>query len=244
MNALRALGDLMAPRVCVVCGRQLGMKEQHLCIWCASDLPLTRYWTRPHNPMADRFNEVVERYRRPEDPELYAYAVALIFYRGGNPYRRIPQALKYHYNLSAGRYFARMLGDKMAGAAHFADVDLILPVPLHWTRRWSRGYNQAEVLARALGARLGIPVRCDVLRRKRRTRTQTHLSMEEKAHNVSGAFCVRPAALKNLQPRHILLLDDTFTTGATLYGCFAVLRAALGPGVRISVCTLAAVTDV
>ena len=238
MNALKAVGDLLAPRECLVCGRRLGVKETHLCIWCAADLPLTRYWTRIHHPMADRFNEVIERHRLPAGKEPYAYAAALLFYRSGNPYRRIPQAVKYHYNRAAGRYFGRMLGDYLSGAAHFKDVDLVVPVPLHWTRLFARGYNQAELLARAIAQRLGVPCR-DLLRRTRRTRTQTRLSVEEKARNVSGAFRLR----HRTTARHILLVDDTFTTGATLYGCFAALRAALGEEVRLSVCTLASVTE-
>ncbi len=238
MKTLKAVGDLLAPRQCLVCGRRLGVEEKHLCIWCAADLPLTRYWTRTHHPMADRFNEVIERHRKPEEQEPYAYAAALLFYRSGNPYRRIPQALKYHYDRPAGRYFARMLGEFLAGSEPFRDVDLVVPVPLHWTRLFARGYNQAEVIARAVAERLGVPCR-RLLKRTRRTRTQTRLGAEEKARNVSGAFRVRSLT----DARHILLVDDTFTTGATLYGCFAALRAALGPKVRLSVCTLSSVTE-
>jgi len=245
MKWLRAVGDLMAPRECIVCGRKLGVQEEHLCTWCAADLPLTRYWTRPHNPMADRFNECIERHRADTDVEPYAFAAALIHYRGESPYRRIPQALKYRYNLSAGRHFARMLGTRLRGEAHWQDVDLVIPVPLHRARRFERGYNQAEVIGREIARCLGVPCDGKILERKRRTRTQTRLSNEEKARNVSRAFRVRPAAMrKGLRARHILLIDDTFTTGATLLSCFAALREAFGSEVRISAATLAAVTNV
>ena len=142
-----ALGDLFMPRACLACGRRLGMRERHLCLSCAADVPYTRSWLAAHNPLADRFNAVLERHRGTE-PMDYAYAAALIYYKGA--YRSIPRALKYQGDLAAGRHYGALLGRRLAAAPHFADIDLVIPVPLHWTRLRSRGYNQAEILARAL----------------------------------------------------------------------------------------------
>lgn len=144
-----ALGDLFMPRACLACGRRLGMRERHLCLSCAADVPYTRSWLAAHNPLADRFNAVLERHRGTE-PMDYAYAAALIYYKGA--YRSIPRALKYQGDLAAGRHYGALLGRRLAAAPHFADIDLVIPVPLHWTRLRSRGYNQAEILARALVA--------------------------------------------------------------------------------------------
>ena len=343
-----ALGDLFMPRACLACGRRLGMRERHLCLSCAADVPYTRFWLAAHNPLADRFNAVLERHRGTE-PMDYAYAAALIYYKGA--YRSIPRALKYQGDLAAGRHFGALLGRRLAAAPHFADIDLVIPVPLHWTRRRSRGYNQAEVLARAIvdafratpppvtpppvasapvpaaptssigpterwpvgaGYDDGPVVRTDLLVRVRRTRTQTRVSVDQKAQNVASAFQVpdrfslwarliarflrllpnlparwpikaghdgnhlsgpdenrrsgpdenrlsdhdgdcqserdspRPFRLAPESPadvlasaRHILLVDDTFTTGATLYACYAALRP--HTTARISIATLAAV---
>ena len=278
------------PRVCLACGCRLGMRERHLCLRCAADVPYTRYWLQAHNPLADRFNAVLERHRGTE-PMDYAYAVALMHYKGN--YRSIPRALKYHADLAAGRHFGALLGRRIASAPHFADIDLVIPVPLHWTRLRSRGYNQSAILARAIVDALSshrLPVcRTDLLVRARRTRTQTRLSVEEKARNVASAFRVperfslwhrlvsrlnrffhlhsgkrwpigvghddpchsasapsRPSGPDPESPasvlasaRHILLVDDTFTTGATLYACYAALRPYTTA--RISIATLAAV---
>ncbi len=294
-----ALGDLIMPRACLACGCRLGMRERHLCLSCAADVPYTRFWLASHNPLADRFNAVLERHRGTE-PMDYAYAAALLYYKGA--YRSIPRALKYQGDLAAGRHYGALLGRRLAAAPHFADIDLVIPVPLHWTRLRSRGYNQAEVLARALvdafraaappsaserrpvgaghddgpssppppfspdtpstvipGLTRNLPeVRTDLLVRARRTRTQTRVSVDQKAQNVASAFQVperfspwarfvstwkgevpeSPAAVL-ASARHILLVDDTFTTGATLYACYAALRPFTTA--RISIATLAAV---
>ena len=237
IDTLRALGDLLMPRTCVVCGRTLGVHERHLCLPCAADVPYTRFWNQPHNPLADRFNAVLERHRGIE-PMDYAYAVALLYYKGA--YRNIPRALKYHSILSVGRFYGTLLGRHLASAPHFVAIDLILPVPLHWTRLRSRGYNQAEILARAIASALNAPCRTDILIRAHRTRTQTRLTVEQKAVNVASAFRVREGAQSTLaSARHILLVDDTFTTGATLYACYVAIRP-FTPA-RISIATLAAV---
>lgn len=234
---IREMMDLMMPRACLVCGRQLGAREEHLCIWCAADLPCTWFWEQTHNTMADQFNTLLEKLRSDGEPMSYAYAVALLFYHQENPYKKIPRALKYENNLAAGRFFSARLGAFLATAPHFADVDTVIPVPLHWWRRWKRGYNQAEVIAAELAAALHACLRTDVLLRVRHTRTQTHLDAGDRLRNVEGVFRVRHA----IPARHVLLVDDTFTTGATLAACHRVLQRALGPEVRISIATLAVV---
>ena len=234
---IRELIDLLLPRECLVCGATLGAKEEQLCIWCAADLPLTYTWEQPHNLMADRFNLTLERARSHDEQMQYAYAASLLYYHAENPYKRIPQALKYKGDVKAGRWFAQLLGVKMAMAPHFRDVDTVSPVPLHWMRQFKRGYNQAQVIAEELAKALGANMRTDVLKRQRRTRSQTTMDMEGRLKNIHGAFLVRHA----FPARHVLLVDDTFTTGATLAECLIQLRRALGPSVRISVATLAMV---
>lgn len=239
--------DLFIPRNCLVCGERLSLREKHVCAGCLADLPRTFYSTMPRNWMADRLNDLIQRDLSPQGPagepvEPYSNATALFFYRASTGYRNITKSLKYHGDLSAGRYFAGLLAKEMAQSDLYADVDTVIPVPLHWSRRWFRGYNQAEVIGRELAKVLGAEVRTDVLKRKRWTRTQTKLSIERKAANVSGAFALAKGV--SLADRsHILLVDDVFTTGATVHACYEVIREIAHPPVKISVATLACVGE-
>jgi ComF family protein len=156
-----------------------------------------------------------------------------------------------------GRHFARRLGARLAESPLYEDVDLIVPVPLHGFRHFRRGYNQAEIIARALAEKMGKSDRLciNLLRRTRHTKTQTQLSIEQKQRNVADAFRVSPRSLALLShrapatsapsgfPRHILLVDDVFTTGSTLSQCHKALRQVFPPTVRISVATLAFVGE-
>lgn len=245
LRGLRAAGEILLPRQCITCGQRLLLEEKHLCLECLADLPQTYFWTMSHNPMADRFNENIQKdIETDEDDglhERYAYAAALFFYHSEAQYRLIPYQIKYHGNIRAGRYFGRMLGNRLTSSELFEDVDMVVPVPLHWTRKWKRGYNQAEVIAGAVAEALGAPMRTDLLRRRKRTTTQTRMEVEDKRKNVAEAFVSTPsladiAAQDGI--RHLLLIDDVFTTGATLHACFVALRTVLPASVRISVATL------
>ncbi len=298
-NVLTALADLFLPRLCCVCGGELGRNERCICLNCLVDMPLTLHWTVRRNPMAEKFNALIAEHEASapvaesgasaltgepdvavpiDEPDVaapadcyskYADAVALFnFVRNGVPgdtegdtgnagtcetvrstggYRNITYRLKYSRDIREGRFFAAMLGERASRAEWFSDVDTVVPVPLHWTRRLRRGYNQAEVIASEVAKALGARLRTDILARRRRTSSQTKLGIEEKARNVRGAFVIGrkfrifSGKRKSAPFRHILLVDDVFTTGSTLYNCWLPLHEFFGPSVRISIATLGVV---
>lgn len=242
---IKALADFMFPRGCVVCGRFLDYSEKHLCLFCEADFPLTYSWITPHNRFADSFNEKIQKWVLEHDvtyKEYYAYVSCLFFYQTGNQFSRITQEVKYYGNLELGQILGQRMGEEMATQEHFRDVDLIVPVPLHWTRYFTRGYNQAEHIAKGLARGMGLPLETGLLVRERRTKTQTRVGVEGKMMNVRGAFAVREeVAQKWADVKHVVVVDDVFTTGATTFECWRVLREHFGPSLRISVATLAGV---
>lgn len=233
-----AIADLALPRVCVVCGQGLMPGERHICLECLADLPLTRLAGMSRNPMADIYNALIENQSADTATRIpYQYATALFYYCSDSPYRKITQALKYHRDFGAGRMFARMLGEQIRDSGLYADVDLVVPVPLHWTRRMKRGYNQSDVIAREVAGVLGVRVDTRALKRARRTGSQVRLAGEARTGNVSGAFRVNHKD-SFAGSRHVLIVDDVFTTGATLSACYDALRQQFPPEKRISIATL------
>jgi ComF family protein len=124
---------------------------------------------------------------------------------------------------------------RRAGAELFDGADLVVPVPLHWTRLFARRYNQSALLAHAIRAAGGPPVDPDLLVRRRRTPSQGHLGRRARARNVERAFRLRAGA--EVRGRHVVVVDDVMTTGATLAECARVLRRA--GAARVDVLTLA-----
>ena len=252
---LKNLLELLLPGRCFVCGRELLHQERFLCTSCAMHMPLTYFWTERHNIMADKLNVRVQAIRDRggvTEYEPYIQAAALFFYRGD--YKVLTQELKYNAEIPLGRYLAGVLGRKLSGSEAFGDVDVVMPVPLHWRRRYRRGYNQAEVIAVEVAKELGTALDTTILYRKRYTRSQARLDVGQKSLNVEGAFSVRAERLgpyfavaqnPSLRPVHILLIDDVCTTGSTLAECCFARRRSIPPdsSIKISVATLAFVGE-
>lgn len=244
MKRIASAIDLLLPRICIVCGERLLSAEQHICLGCMAEMPLTYFWKQSHNPMSDRFNEVIQKNLSDFTArEPYAYAVAMFTYHGEGMFRLIPYNIKYKGDVRAGEYFGSMLGFRLMKEDVWKDADIVIPVPLHWTRKFLRGYNQAEAIACGLASAMGIPLRTDILKRMKRTKTQTKLDIEGKSRNVAGAFEVNAKDLTSKGLKHVILVDDVFTTGSTALACFTSLRSVFPPKIRISVVTLAFVAD-
>ena len=163
--------------------------------------------------------------------ETSGYDAAYSFGLYEGPLRQMIQLFKY----SGIETLAKPLGEMLARALPRDErVDVIVPMPLHWRRRWQRGYNQAGLLARVLGRQTGLPVQ-SLLRRTQSTRAQAGLSRRERRANVAAVFAVpRSAAVSG---KHVVLVDDVLTTGATAAACARALRQA--GAARVLVLTVA-----
>lgn len=228
-EAVRGLRELFFPRKCVVCGRVLSIGEEDICEACIDGLPLTWQWCVVQNT-------AFERMARRFDVEA---AASLIRFGSESDYRHIVYGIKYGGRRALAVRMGRMLGGYLASSGEFRRCQAVVPVPLHPLRRWKRGYNQAELIARGVAEALGIPLETRLLRRRRHTRTQTRLHGAAKARNVAGAFAVDAAWAGRLREEgltRILLVDDVLTTGSTLAACAAPL---IPEGFRMAVATLA-----
>lgn len=201
--------------------------EKQLCLHCLSNLRETRYSARIDNP--------VERLLYGRIP--FAAATSLYLFQQGSTVQQAVHAMKFHSNAELCVLLGRQLGLRLRQSARFDDVDLLVPVPLHWLRRLRRGYNQSELLCRGIAQVTNIPVCTRAVSRPRYTHQQSLQHSSARAANVDGAFRLRNAGL--LAGKHILLVDDVLTTGATLVACADSLATV--PGIRFSVATLASV---
>ncbi len=176
------------------------------------------------------------------NPPAFDHACAAV--RFNDTARILVHGLKYADRLDMAAVMARLMAQ--AGHALLAEADMIVPVPLHMVRLWRRRFNQSALLARdlhALRARMGhqLPVRVGILHRIRRTPSQTQLDRGLRRANVDGAFALSRAGEVEVRGRAVLLVDDVYTTGATLNACATVLRRA--GAARVDVVTFARVDD-
>lgn len=223
---LLACSDVFFPRTCVVCGCRLSLDERQLCAACLHQLPLVRFASYRENPLTDRFVGLFPMEQ----------AASCFHYQKGATVNHILFDLKYHDNPQIGYVLGRFMARLLRNRGFFDGVDVLLPVPLSRTRRWQRGYNQSEWLARGVSAITCLPISTRAVRRVRNNPSQTRLDRLGRMENVRSLFVLTRDAAK-LQGKHLLLIDDVFTTGATMMALCDVLSSI--PGIRFSILTLA-----
>jgi len=217
--------DFISPRSCVVCGRRLSPTERSLCSVCLRHLPRTTYQFTPEdNQMAKLFwgQLPIER------------AAALMFYEPHSEMAQLIYRLKYNERADIGEDLGRLMAQEMQFGRFFDGIDALVPVPLSRKRLRQRGYNQSEMLAQGISDITGIPVINGAVKRKHFVKSQTSLSRQERLENVDGIFYLKKPQL--IENRHVLLIDDICTTGATLIACGEAMRVA--SNIRISILTL------
>lgn len=162
-------------------------------------------------------------------------ATSFFFYRKGSDFRQVLHQLKYGGQKEIGAIMGRYMASELQASDFFHGVDVIIPIPLHKKKQQIRGYNQSEWISRGIMAVTGIPVDTEAIIRRKNTETQTQKSALERWENVDGIFELHRS--EHLAGKHILIVDDVLTTGATTVACAS--RLAEIEGVRISVLTLA-----
>lgn len=224
-TALEGLLRLFYPNWCWVCHNDLIQGETEVCLACKHHLPSTHFYNQPNNAVALRL-----RGRVP-----ITAAASVYFFSKSSALQSLLHGLKYRNQPDLGVWLGQCMAYEASQTNWFDGVDMLVPVPLSGKKERIRGYNQSACLAEGISQVLHIPVCTNVLLRHRNTATQTHKSRIERQRNVAGAFSLQNA--QTLQNKQVVLIDDVFTTGATLEACLHVLQTI--PGIQIRVLTLA-----
>lgn len=222
MKWISDLIDLIFPRCCMVCDELLSPQERDICLDCMSKLPKIE---KLHLEEIEKvFWGKVEIER----------ATSYIYYHKNSPYNNIIHYLKYKNRPEPGERLAFIAAKEIAETGFFDGIDAIVPLPLSKKKLKRRGYNQCDYIAAGISRATGIPVLKGAVVRTTANETQTHKNRDERWKNVEGIFALdRP---QDIEGKHVLLLDDILTTGATLASCAKTIQA--GCNCRISVFTL------
>lgn len=199
--------DLLFPKYCIACEQLISTEAGLLCLSCKHSLPYTDMETMSENAAQIRMLT-----RLP-----VKFAASLLYFIDSGQVRVMLHQLKYHNRPDIGVYLGMLLAQKFAEQDWFRSIDAIIPIPLHPVKKAKRGYNQAECIAEGIAHYSGKPVLRKAVIRTRNTSSQTDKSRKERTDNVANAFQLR--CRKQIEGRHILLVDDVLTTGATLASC-------------------------
>lgn len=207
MNLMNDFVGLFFPKVCLNCGNSLFRQEKIVCTKCFIHFPETGFINHNDNPVSRMFWG-----RIPVEA-----ATALYYYRKKGTIQKLIRLLKYKGHREVGVFFGHLLGAAIVENSDFHQIETILPVPLHPKKLKIRGYNQAALIAEGMSEVLERPVEKNALIRKKATDTQTKKTRYTRWENVSDIFQINPAI--EIFPKHILIVDDVITTGATMEAC-------------------------
>jgi ComF family protein len=219
-----ALLHLAYPHLCSGCGNDSLPGDQWLCLRCQAHLPFTKFEMHQQNP--------VDRLFWGRLPLLQA--TAQCYFTKESLIQDLLHGIKYGGQRELAQFMGRLMGRQLSAAERFAGIDALVPLPLHPSREKKRGYNQATMLCEGMAEAWGIPVWAHAVQRTTATETQTKKNRIARWQNMDGRFLA--GNQEQLQGKHLLLVDDVVTTGATFEACGRALLSI--PGVQLSVAAL------
>ncbi len=217
--------QLFYPNLCLACGNELPHGKEIICISCQYYLPKTNFHKDKENPFTERFWGRVN----------IESAAALYFFSKGGRTQELIHNLKYLGKKEIGVKLGEVYGSILKESPHFKSVDCILPVPLHPKKERMRGFNQSTVFAQGLSKTMEIPFYNNVLVRTVHTKTQTKKSRLDRVANVGEKFQLKNS--NKVIGKHVMIVDDVVTTGATLESCAVNLEGL--EGTKVSLVTIA-----
>lgn len=222
---IKNLLNLFFPKVCLSCDNQLEENELYVCTLCRHELPLTNFESSTNNEVTKILYGRVQ----------LRYTSALLWFSKKGLVQRLLHNLKYKGHEEVGEFLGQWLGQELCRHEGFKTVDVVIPVPLHSKRLRQRGYNQVDKFGRELAEALECDFNTNVLQKTKATRTQVFKDRIKRWMDDDGLFVVTD--YESLKGKHILLVDDIITTGATIEICANALSKI--EGITISVATMA-----
>lgn len=211
-HLLRDFLSLLFPDLCCGCNNHLNRGESGICSSCLFQIPYTDHHLYADNKTARHLWGKVP----------FHAAMSLLYFRKGERVQRIIHHLKYRGRKETGTKLGLLMGKQLRNTSFYMDIDLIIPVPLHKAKEKKRGYNQSFCIAGGIAAELNLPVGEKIIIRKIATESQTGKGRYNRQENMQNAFCILNCAA--VKGRHVLLVDDVITTGATIEACAAELH--------------------
>jgi len=206
-NFFNSFTQLLFPNLCICCKGYLSNQERFICDMCNYNLPLYEFNSLKDNDLRKKFWGTLPI------QECLAY----LSFKQNNEVQKIMHELKYNGNKEIGFAMGLTLGQLILSFDKLDDIDFIIPIPLHKKREDQRGFNQAEVIANGVSNIIKVPVLNNVVGRVINNKSQTNRNRLDRSINTEDIFKVMN--LKPLEGKHILLLDDVITTGATMISC-------------------------
>ena len=225
ISILSDILNLFFPQVCEVCGGGLVRGEKIICIRCHFNLPRTNYHDDDDNKTAQLFAGIIP----------FKKASSYFIYTKQSDYTNIIHGLKYEGKQEIGLYFGELFGNELNESGFCESIDCIIPVPLHKKRHRERGFNQSLCIAQGLSKATGLSIDNNSVKRIVYTKTQTKKSKMERFGNVDHIFKLNEN--HTLTNKHVLLIDDVITTGATIESLAQALESV--EGITISIVSLA-----
>lgn len=220
---------LFYPLLCKGCGAEVFKKETLLCWRCLQALPLTGFEAHEENPVKRIFTGRIP----------VREAMAALYFHQDSITQTLVHRIKYQSETGLGSFMGAFMGELLATQERYRQVDVVIPLPLNEKKHRQRGFNQAALLAAGIAEILRKPLDTTTLIRVKATSTQTRKNRMERWQNVDQVFSLQPS--HQLQNKHVLMVDDVITTGATLEAAGRALLQV--PGLTLSVCSLAAASQ-
>jgi ComF family protein len=223
LNYLNAFLHLLYPQICFGCGTDLVEKGAPLCKPCIQNLPSTDFFSINENPIEKIFWGRV----------TIQHAGALLFFTKDSLVQTLITQLKYQHNKKVGILLGRLMGEAIAAEEKFEQIDLIIPIPIQNSKINSRGYNQSQIIALGMQQVWNRPIVHDVLIKKSWSNSQTKKNRKARLQQVPDLFLIQyPDSIKG---KHVLIVDDVLTTGATLEAAITSLMAGSPASISVAV---------